>query len=383
MDQTEPIPETHHQERVRKYIDDTLAGLLNAMSDANGNSSIALRRRSGNVVFYINPDSGALETTDTGSLLTYSWPGKDCFEAWRFTITLRLLTVIADAIDAGLVVSKRDIYYSDPVCFGSQRVVDVLVDDIAYTIGVNRASLNVEASAKGLVAGQYRLIHPSAHPMEARLSSESNLVPRMQEIMGIDTSDIDWVLAVYRRLVGSGYHNTAAAGKGILITVSISQFPQGKGYPDYSTRAFIRKLFDAPSQSQSYRRPQFLALVDGDPDGLAILATYKYGSMAAAHENRQLNVRGLRCLGLHVSDVVSGADPCGDDALMRLTVRDRRKIVTMLCRNPVFAVDGPELGWRAELQRMLMLNVKAEIEILYDREGGLEGWIDRRMEVLS
>ena len=157
---------------------------------------------------------------------------------------------------------------------------------------------------------------------------------------------------------------------------------QGKGYPDYSTRGFIRKLFDARSQTQPYRRPQFFALVDGDPDGLAILATYKYGSMAAAHENPQLNVRGLRCLGLHVSDVVAGADPCGDDALMRLTARDRRKIVTMLCRNPVFAVDGPELDWRAELQRMLMLNVKAELEILYDWEGGLERWIDRRMEVL-
>ncbi|PLN75137.1 DNA topoisomerase IV, alpha subunit [Aspergillus taichungensis] len=375
MDQTEPISKTHHQERVQQYIDDTLAGLLNAMTDANGSPSITLRRRSGNVAFHINLNSGALETTDTGSLLTYSWPGKDCFEAWRFTITLRLLTAIADAIHSGLVVSKRDIYYSDPVCFGSQRVVDVLVDDIAFTIGVDRASLNVEAAAKGLVAGQYRLIHPSAHAVEARISSESTPIPRMQETVGVNISDIEWVLAVYRRLVGSGYHNTAAAGKGILIT--------GKGYPDYSTRGFIRKLFDARSQSQSSRRPQFFALVDGDPDGLAILATYKYGSMAAAHENSQLNVRGLRCLGLHMSDVVAGADPCGDDTLLRLTARDRRKIVTMLCKNPVFAVDGPELDWRAELQRMLMLNVKAEIEILYDQEGGLEGWIDRRMEILK
>lgn len=39
--------------------------------------------------------------------------------------------------------STRDIYYNDPVCFGSQRVVDMLVDDIAYTVGVDRAALNV------------------------------------------------------------------------------------------------------------------------------------------------------------------------------------------------------------------------------------------------
>lgn len=37
----------------------------------------------------------------------------------------------------------RDIYYNDPACFGSQRVVDMVIDDIAHTIGVDRAALNV------------------------------------------------------------------------------------------------------------------------------------------------------------------------------------------------------------------------------------------------
>lgn len=43
----------------------------------------------------------------------------------------------------GMLKVTRDIYYSDPICFGSQRVVDLAVDDIAYTIGVDRAALNV------------------------------------------------------------------------------------------------------------------------------------------------------------------------------------------------------------------------------------------------
>lgn len=46
---------------------------------------------------------------------------------------------------------SRDIYYSDPIYFGSQRVVDTLVDDIAYTIGVSRAALHVVCSRKGSV----------------------------------------------------------------------------------------------------------------------------------------------------------------------------------------------------------------------------------------
>lgn len=40
-------------------------------------------------------------------------------------------------------VARRDIYYSDPASFGSQRVVDDLVDEIAHTIGVDREALNV------------------------------------------------------------------------------------------------------------------------------------------------------------------------------------------------------------------------------------------------
>lgn len=109
------------------------------------------------------------------------------------------------------------------------------------------------------------------------------------------------------------------------------------------------------------------------------MATYKYGSVAFAHENRNLNVPGLHWLGLRITDVVAGAGLLGDNTLIRLTKRDRKKTVAMLSRNPIWAADGPEPEWRVELQRMLMLNVKAETEILYDTEGSLTGWLDRKL----
>lgn len=116
---------------------------------------------------------------------------------------------------------------------------------------------------------------------------------------------------------------------------------------------------------------------------MAIMSTYKFGSKAHARENSTLNIPKLQRLGLCTSDVVAGTDPLGDDAFIPLTPRDRRKIVAMLTNSPVWAVDGPEPEWRAELQQMLMLNLKAETEILYKREGGLEGWIDRKMSCSS
>lgn len=124
--------------------------------------------------------------------------------------------------------------------------------------------------------------------------------------------------------------------------------------------------------------PRFYALVDSDPDGMVIMSTYKYGSMAHTHENGRLNIPGLRWLGLRSSDAVVGSSAEGDDTFIPLSARDRRKAVATLKNNPACAADGPEQEWRAELQRMLMLNLKAEIEILYDR-GGLEEWIDQKM----
>ena len=50
----------------------------------------------------------------------------------------------------GLLKVSRDIYYNDPVCFGSQRVADMGVDDMTYTIGVDRAALNVVWPVIGL-----------------------------------------------------------------------------------------------------------------------------------------------------------------------------------------------------------------------------------------
>jgi meiotic recombination protein SPO11 len=108
------------------------------------------------------------------------------------------------------------------------------------------------------------------------------------------------------------------------------------------------------------------------------MSTYKYGSMAHLHENARLTVPGLKYLGIRLSDAVLDSD-VSDSVLLSLTARDRRKINSMLRNSPVWADDGPEPEWRVELQRMLMLNVKVEIETIYEHDGGLEGWIDRKM----
>lgn len=87
----------------------------------------------------------------------------------------------------------------------------------------------------------------------------------------------------------------------------------------------------------------------------------------------------MEWLGLKVADAILASELPSANEVLSLTASDRRKILAMLRNNPVWSNDGPEPEWRLELQRMLFLNIKAEIELLYDRDGGLEGWIDRKL----
>ncbi|KAF4213284.1 hypothetical protein CNMCM5878_000095 [Aspergillus fumigatiaffinis] len=359
--------EQSQKERVLTFIDNALIEILDELRTPDGRPTLTLKRRSRGAPFSINPENLALETGEKEILSSYSWPAA----------IIRGIAVIAEAIQAGLVVSKR-FQLSE-----NKQIVDTIIDDIAHTIGVDRAALNVmaqEAVAKGLVAGYYRLMTKAGEVVDARLSTKDVLIPKTEDIEAIDASEVKWVLilekeAVYRRLSRSSYHTRAAAGKGVLVT--------GKGYPDLSTRAFVRKLVDETRHLPAEEAPRFYAFVDSDPDGMAIMSTYKYGSMAHARENEKLNVSKLRWLGLRTSDIIGGADSFGDEAFIRLSPRDRKKAIAMLANNPVWAEDGPEQEWRTELQQMLMLNLKAEIEILYDRQEGLEGWIDKKMTTPS
>ncbi|KAL8955817.1 MAG: hypothetical protein Q9183_006516, partial [Haloplaca sp. 2 TL-2023] len=150
-----------------------------------------------------------------------------------------------------------------------------------------------------------------------------------------------------------------------------------KGYPDISTRAFLRLL-----SISSYPPPPIFGMVDFDPDGLAILYAYKHGSLALSHENSNLTTPTVRWLGVKSEDLsLQGSPdrPTEDRAgLLKLSRRDRKKAFNILGQE-VCDEDGVEKEWRRELQVMLMLNVKVEMEILAGREGGVETWVDERL----
>lgn len=274
------------------------------------------------------------------------------------------------------MVLPSDLFYKDPALFGSQSLVDRLVDDIAYTLRVRRSALNVTAAAKGLVAGAL-IIHRrgSSIPSATDCSSdpEGTLITPVQSTDCFDASRAKFVLvvekeAVFRAIAGSPIIWRTISQRGILIT--------GKGYADVSTRALLNRLASQPS-TYCLRVPIY-ALVDFDPDGIAIMSTYKYGSAALAHEGSHLVTPTMQWLGLRACDIRA------EEGLLPLSTRDRRKSIAMLAW-PRFVEGNEQSGFRnsevrRELQIMLMLNFKAEVEMLYTRPGGLAHWLQERLE---
>jgi meiotic recombination protein SPO11 len=142
---------------------------------------------------------------------------------------------------------------------------------------------------------------------------------------------------------------------------------QAKGYPDIQTRQFLHFF------SQQHPTIPIFALVDFDPDGIGIMSTYKHGSMSLAHETN-LAVPWVRWLGVRSCDFLNTENEI--QGLLNLTARDRKIALKMLAKSVAEEDRGDE--WKRELQVMLIMNVKAEIQILGNGDA-LAQWLDKKL----
>ncbi|KAL7412067.1 Spo11/DNA topoisomerase VI subunit A [Mrakia frigida] len=309
-----------------------------------------------------------LDAMGSGSREGLVWPNGRKTATKELARVWRVLSMMHEALMDEVVVTKRDIYYKDPKLFGSQGVVDRIVETIASSAGLRRSDFNVRASPKGLWSSklvEIVLVDSNANPPDASQMVEEDeeevevlrcgdmlptLIPPSENIEDVrlidDEKKLLWILilekdAIFQTLCSIKF----GAEEGLLIT--------GKGYPDQSTAQFVSLL------ATKFPRTKILALVDGDPDGLEILSVYKFGSRTAAKlNNEHLGVERIEWLGVKGSEWSSlNIDY---DLLIPLTVRDRKKIYKMLSRP---AEDMPA-EWRRELSHMIHLRHKAEIQLL-------------------
>ncbi|XP_074013577.1 meiotic recombination protein SPO11 [Numenius arquata] len=237
--------------------------------------------------------------------------------ASKFALLLKILSMIYKMVQTNTYATKRDIYYSDTLLFGSQSVVDNIINDISCMLKIPRRSLHVAVTVPSNVQGIKNLISHA-------------------KFMLIVEKD-----ATFQRLLDDDFCNKLSPC--IMIT--------GRGVPDLNTRLLVRKLWD------TFQLPIF-TLMDADPHGVEIMCIYKYGSVSMSFEAHHLTVPSIKWLGLLPSDLERLH--IRKDALIPLTKRDQNKLASIQKRPYITC----QPTWKKELEIMAASKLKAEIQVL-------------------
>ncbi|KAK7099981.1 meiotic recombination protein SPO11-like isoform X1 [Littorina saxatilis] len=263
-----------------------------------------------------------------------------------FAYMTKVLNIMYKLVQEDKYCTKRDIYYQSPDVFGSQSVVDNVVDNVACMLEVPRWKLHVLATCKGLVAGDLQFYDAQGRHVDCNRSKMGVQIPAHDKDMLYLHTNAQLVIVVekdatFQKLLTEDF--CATFGRVILIT--------GKGYPDVGTRLLVRKIWE------QFKMPVF-ALVDGDPHGIEVMLVYKYGSKNQAFENHNLAVPAMKWLGVLATDIAKLS--LRKTALLDLSESDLQKLTDMLKR-PYVAPNSPLAH---QLETMVQSGVKAELQCL-------------------
>ncbi|TYG82597.1 hypothetical protein ES288_D01G102200v1 [Gossypium darwinii] len=237
----------------------------------------------------------------------------------RIDVLLRVLLIVQQLLQENKHASKRDIYYMHPLIFSGPI---------------------------SLVMGWLRFFEAGRKFDCINSPNTAHTVPVLVEDVKDLVSAALYILVVEKESVFQRLENDKFCSKNRCIVIT------GRGYPDVPTRRFLRLLVD------KLCLPVY-CLVDCDPYGFDILATYRFGSMQMAYDAKFLRVPQIQWLGAFPSDSENYDLP--KQCLLPLTIEDKRKTEAMLQRCYLHQ-EVPD--WRSELELMLQRGTKFEIEAL-------------------
>ncbi|XP_007949700.1 meiotic recombination protein SPO11 [Orycteropus afer afer] len=264
----------------------------------------------------------------------------------NFALILKILSVIYKLVQSNTYATKRDIYYTDSQLFGSQTIVDNIINDVSCMLKAPRRSLHILSTSKGLIAGNLSFTEEDGSRVNCAGCSTAVAVPSNIQGLRNFITDAKFLLivekdATFQRLLDDNFCSRMSPC--IMVT--------GKGVPDLNTRLLVKKLWDL------FHLPLF-TLVDADPHGMEIMCIYKYGSKSMSFEAHNLTVPAIRWLGLLPSDINRLNIP--KSTLIPLTKRDQMKLDSIL-RRPYITCQP---FWRKEMEIMTASKMKAEIQAL-------------------
>ncbi|CAL5442620.1 unnamed protein product [Camellia sinensis] len=246
-------------------------------------------------------------------------------------------------------LTQRELFYKllcdSPDYFTSQLQVNRTIQDVVALLRCSRYSLGIMASSRGAIAGRLLLQEPNQEVVDCSacgssgytISGDLNLLEKL--VMKTDARYIIVVEkhAIFQRLAEDCVYNQIPS---ILITA--------KGYPDIATRFLLHRI------SKTFPDLPIFGLVDWNPAGLAILCTFKFGSIGMGLEAYRYACN-VKWLGLRRDDL----ELIPEQSFMPLKPKDVQ-IAKSLASSEIL-----QDNYKEELAVMVQSGKRAEIEALY------------------
>ena len=306
---------------------------------------IQLNERSSRLNSQVDPILGVFVQYDTPVKKVYSLVKNP----HRFAVFLRILAIAYRNLVQKEILTKRSIFYHDPELFDSQGVVNDVIEDISCCLEVPRASLNIIACQKGLVAGPLQWVIMSnennnqngVNSLLVDCSNKVEQIPSMIDTICAQKTSAVAILVVEKEAVFQRLVQSSIVHEIIIVTA--------RGIPDYSTRLFIKLLED------SFDIP-IVGLFDADPYGAFIFFIYRFGSRSSAYDGINMAISSMQWLGIRPSELTQLSLP--KKSFKELSESDHKLLDNLINEKHI-----PEC-YKRELSIMKDLNMKCEIEAL-------------------
>ncbi|KAJ4877151.1 Meiotic recombination protein SPO11-2 [Raphanus sativus] len=336
-----------HEARARIEVSVlNLLRVLNSTDPAISDLSLINRKRSNSCVnkgILTDVSYIFLSTSFTKSSLTNAKTAKAFVRVWK------VMEMCFQILLQGKRVTQRELFYKllcdSPDYFSSQLEVNRSVQDVVALLRCSRFSLGIMASTRGLVAGRLSLQEPGKEAVDCSACGSSGF-PISGDLNLLDntiiTSDARYIIlvekhAIFHRLVEDRVFNHIPC---VFVTA--------KGYPDIATRFFLHRM------SITFPHLPILALVDWNPAGLAILCTFKFGSVGMGLEAYRYACN-VKWIGLRGDDL----NLIPQESLVPLKPKDSQIAKSLLSSKIL------QENYREELSLMIETGKRAEIEALY------------------
>lgn len=177
---------------------------------------------------------------------------------FRLTKKLKFLEILKYMLKNNIKKSKREIYYTCPVIFETQKIVNSLIEYYCILWNIEMREINISISLKGLFIGN--LIFEIKGK---RKHIERGLIPDMTTVESIKNK--------YKKVLVVEKDSIMSFINEIYLKENLNKnflLVSGKGYPDTNTKYFLKEI-------SKDKKIEIFGLFDFDPFGLDIYRIYK------------------------------------------------------------------------------------------------------------